>query len=110
MVLAPLLVASTVISVTKQSISTFELELEQLKGDILPNQLQRLSLQISSEIMPSIIASQLMANNPFIQKWIKEGSDDAMLASLENDLQSTQKMLGSDFTFHGRNAEWHRDF
>ena len=98
--LALLLVTSSVISVGKQAFSTLDLELTKLKEEVLPNHLQSLAFQVSSEMKPLIASSQLMANDKFIESWVNNQADNSQLAIIEKSLQSIKAMIRSDFTFY----------
>ena len=99
-VISLLLIISSIVTIVKQSTAAFDSELAQLKNDVLPNHLQNLALQISTEILPSITASKVMTNDPFITEWVKNGNDPSSLPLIEEKLKSTKEMLGGDFTFY----------
>lgn len=103
-VLAVLLVASTVVSVSTQALSTLDTELEQLKEEILPTHLSNLASQISTEITPLITASHLMTNDNFVEDWVRKGAADNQISFIEAKLKSVKDIAGSDSTFYVLNG------
>ncbi|PYF82488.1 MULTISPECIES: methyl-accepting chemotaxis protein [Marinomonas] len=99
-VLAVLLVVSSVVSVSTQAISTLDIELEQLKKEVLPTHLSNLASQISTEITPLITASHLMTNDNFVEDWVRNGASPDKLPFIEHKLKSVKDILGSDSTFY----------
>ena len=94
-----LLVIFSLIFTVKQTVTNLDQQLGQLQNDTLPTYLQSLSAQISSEIKPFITASQMMANDQFIQQWIDNGSSDDSLSLIEQHLKTIRSSIGSDVTF-----------
>ena len=103
-VLAVLLVASTVVSVSTQALSTLDTELEQLKKEVLPTHLSNLASQISTEITPLITASHLMTNDNFVEDWVRKGAADNQISFIEAKLKSVKDIAGSDSTFYVLNG------
>ncbi|GGN38240.1 MULTISPECIES: methyl-accepting chemotaxis protein [Marinomonas] len=103
-VLAVLLVASTVVSVSTQALSTLDTELEQLKKEVLPTHLSNLASQISNEITPLITASHLMTNDNFVEDWVRKGAADNQISFIEAKLKSVKDIAGSDSTFYVLNG------
>ncbi|WPC72849.1 methyl-accepting chemotaxis protein [Vibrio porteresiae] len=94
-----LLVIFSLIFTVKQTVTNMDQQLGQLQNETLPTYLQNLSAQMSSEIKPFITASQMMANDQFIQRWIDNGSKDDELAIIEQHLKTIRTSIGSDVTF-----------
>ena len=94
-----LLVVFSLIFTVKQTVTNMDQQLGQLQNETLPTYLQNLSAQMSSEIKPFITASQMMANDQFIQRWIDNGSKDDELAIIEQHLKTIRTSIGSDVTF-----------
>lgn len=94
-----LLVIFSLIFTVKQTVTNMDQQLGQLQNETLPTYLQSLSAQMSSEIKPFITASQMMANDQFIQRWIENGSKDDELAIIEQHLKTIRTSIGSDVTF-----------
>ncbi|WP_342607123.1 hypothetical protein [Vibrio tritonius] len=94
-----MLVIFSLIFTVKQTVTNLDQQLGQLQNETLPTYLQSLSAQISSEIKPFITASQMMANDQFIQQWIDNGSSDDNLPLIEQHLKTIRSSIGSDVTF-----------
>lgn len=94
-----MLVIFSLIFTVKQTVTNLDQQLGQLQNETLPTYLQSLSAQISSEIKPFITASQMMANDQFIQQWIDNGSSDDNLSLIEQHLKTIRSSIGSDVTF-----------
>jgi methyl-accepting chemotaxis protein len=99
-VLGGLLIICSMIFIGRQMMMTTQLELERLQEEVLPNHLQSMGFQISSEMNPFITASQLMANDQFIENWVDRDTDSKQLPTVERTLQSIREKLGSDSAFY----------
>ncbi|MBF9000148.1 methyl-accepting chemotaxis protein [Vibrio nitrifigilis] len=94
-----LLIIFSSIFTVKQTTTTISHELDQLRDETLPTYLHDLSAQISAEINPYITASEMMANSPFIERWVDEklSADDEQ--TVQKTLRSIKEKVGSDNTF-----------
>lgn len=99
-IISVLLVISSVISITKQSMMTINTELKQLKTQVLPSQLKMHASEISADILPYITTSKMMTNDQFVEDWIEKGADSSVLPLIEKKLKTTKEMFGCDFAFY----------
>lgn len=99
-VLGGLLVICSMISVGRQVMTNTKLELKRVQEEVLPNHLHSMGFQISSEMNPLITASQLMANDPFIESWVDSDTDGEQLPTVARALKSIKEKVGSDSAFY----------
>ncbi len=91
-VVATLFVMSTILIIGKQSISVYNANINKLIKETLPERLEGLSYQISSEIIPLIENSNNLAHDPFVEQWIKDGAPDSLFPLIEKRLKIAQEM------------------
>ncbi|GLR65188.1 methyl-accepting chemotaxis protein [Marinospirillum insulare] len=62
---------------------------ESLMQQELPTNLAYLGAEVALELAPSIHLSRSLANNPLIERWVKEGSPDAELTAVSDEMAKT---------------------
>ena len=79
--------------------------LSRLQMEELPTAITGISARIEAELNPAIAASDALANNTFIQRWVREGADPERLPEITEALAETRKALGAEVAFMAINTE-----
>ncbi|WP_070972138.1 methyl-accepting chemotaxis protein [Vibrio sonorensis] len=98
-VLAFLLILCSVFTLGRQAMTSLEQELTQLKEQRLPDELKKLSYEVSAEILPMVSASQLMTNNKFIEQWVRDGAPETQAHLVGDSLAKVRDLVSVDTTF-----------
>ena len=67
--------------------------LSRLELEELPAAITGISARIEADLNPAIAASDALANNTFIQAWVRDGADESRLPEITEALSQTRQSL-----------------
>ena len=78
--------------------------LSRLELEELPAAITGISARIEADLNPAIAASDALANNTFIQAWVRDGADESRLPEITEALSQTRQSLGAEVAFMAINT------